>query len=59
MSFQTRDICVKCSKIIKECHKNIICKICGGYVHKKCTNLKPKQLKCLNPKEWTCHNYTQ
>ena len=22
--------------------------------HKKCTKLKPKQLKCLNPKEWVC-----
>ena len=43
-----------CSKIVKSCHKIISCKIYTDFVHKKCTKLKPKQLKCLNPKEWVC-----
>ena len=47
-----RDLCVMCSKIIKDCHKIITCNICNGYTHKKCTKLRPKQLKC--PKEWVC-----
>jgi len=58
MSSQTCDICVSCSKIIRECHKNIFCRICNGYVHKKCLKLKPKQLKELNTSEWTCDNCT-
>ena len=41
-------------KLIKTCHKDICCKICNGFIHKKCTNLKPKQLKCLDIKDWMC-----
>ena len=51
------DVCVVCSKIVKNCHKYISCQICKGYVHKKCTKLRPKQLKCLNPKEWVCSKF--
>ena len=55
MSIVNRDMCVVCSRIVKNCHKNICCKNCNGFVHKKCTKLKQKYLKCLNPKEWVCH----
>ena len=53
------DNCIVCSKIVKKCHKDISCKICHGFVHKKCTNLKPKQLKCFNTKKWVCQNCCQ
>ena len=36
----TTDLCVVCSKLIKKCHKDLACKLCKKYVHKKCTNLK-------------------
>ena len=54
MSVKFRDLCVMCSKIIKDCHKNITCKQCNGYTHKKCTKLRPTQLKSLNHNEWVC-----
>ena len=50
------DKCVVCSKTVKDCHKDISCKICNGYVHKKCTNLKQHQLRNFNYNEWTCSN---
>jgi len=53
---QTRSVCVICSKTMKEHHKNIFCKNCNGYVHKKCTKLKPKELKNLT--DWICPNCT-
>jgi len=56
MSVSIQDVCVSCSKIIKECHKNITCKNCKSYVHKKCTKLKPKQLKQINQSGWMCQN---
>ncbi len=52
MSAGNQDVCVVCSKILKVCHKDITCKKCKMYVHKKCTKLKPKELKRCN--EWTC-----
>ena len=52
MSASRKDACVVCSKTIKECHKDISCKICKLYVHRKCTKLKTKELKRLN--EWKC-----
>ena len=48
------DNCIVCSKVIKQCHKNISCKKCKSYVHKKCTKLKPKQIKQLCQTEWVC-----
>ncbi len=54
MSSKNCDKCIVCSKTIRTCHKNIYCKICKCFTHKKCTNLKQKQLKCLNPNEWVC-----
>ena len=48
--------CVICAKNIKECHKNISCQRCKGYVHKKCTKLKQKQLKSVDRNEWICPN---
>ena len=48
-----KDTCIVCSKIIKNCHKNITCKICKSYVHKKCTKLKPRELT-IYPIKWTC-----
>ena len=54
MSSCKNDSCVGCSKIVKNCHKNITCKTCKGYVHKKCTKLTSKQLKCLDLNEWVC-----
>lgn len=54
MSDSNRDVCVSCSKIVKQNHKNITCNKCNGYVHKKCTKLKPSELKRLNPKDWIC-----
>ena len=47
-------MCVVCSKIVKNCHRNICCKTCNRFVHKKCTKLKQKYLNCLNPKEYVC-----
>ena len=55
MSELGKDVCVVCSKTIKECHKDISCKICKIYVH-KCTRLKTKELKRLN--EWKCKKCT-
>ena len=48
MSVSRKNVCVVCSNTIKECHKDISCEICKLYVHKKCTNLKTKELKRLN-----------
>ena len=56
---ENRDNCIVCSKIVRKCHKEISCKICNGFIHKKCTNLKSKQLKCLNVKDWVCENCCQ
>ena len=40
------------------CARRIVTKLFHAkYVqvlYKKCTKIKPKQLKCLNPKEWVC-----
>ena len=52
----SKDVCVCCLKTINNCHKLISCKICKLFVHKKCTKLKPRELKKLNPKEWLCNN---
>ena len=30
-----------------------------GIYTEKCTNLKPKQLKCLNSEKWVCQNCCQ
>ena len=48
------DNCIVCTKLIKPCHKNISCNACKSYVHKKCTKLKPKELKQLCQTEWIC-----
>jgi len=48
------DVCVSCSKLIKTNHKQIYCKICKLYVHKKCTKLKRKELQRLDVNDWTC-----
>ena len=58
MSLKNCDKCIVCSKLVKTCHKDICCKICNGFIHKKCTNLKPKQLKCLDIKDWVCKDYS-
>ena len=52
----SNDVCVSCTKVIKECHKIIFCKHCKHYVHKKCTKLKQSELKRLIPGEWECIN---
>ena len=59
MNSENSDNCVVCSKTVKKCHKEISCKICSGFTHKKCTKLKSKQFKCLNVKEWVCPNCCQ
>ena len=51
------DLCVSCSKRIRNCHKNIKCKVCKCYVHKKCTKLKPNELR-KNNIEWVCAKCT-
>ena len=56
MSLKPHDLCIVCSKMVKKCHQDICCQICNGNIHKKCTGLKAKQLKCLNTKEWVCAN---
>ena len=48
MSLKIRDLCIVCTKIVKNCHKDIRCKTCEGFVHKKCTKLKPKDWVCQN-----------
>ena len=40
MSAQLCDVCLVCSNIVRNHHKNINCNSCDGYVHKKCTNIK-------------------
>ena len=55
MSLKNIDTCIECKKLIKTCHKNICCKTCNGFIHKKCTKLKQKQLKCLVVKDWVCN----
>ena len=47
-------VCIGCSKVVKKCHKNICCKVCKKYIHKKCTNLKLSELKLLDPNDWVC-----
>ena len=59
MASVNRDNCIVCSKVVRKFHKDISCKICHGFIHKKCTNLKLKQLKCLNSKNWVCQNCCQ
>ena len=54
---ENRDSCIVCSTTVRKCHKEISCKICNGFIHKKCTKLKSKQLKCLNFKKWVCGNF--
>lgn len=54
MSVSSQDLCLSCSKLIKQCHKIISCKNCKYYIHKKCTKLKPKELLRLDPTEFTC-----
>jgi len=54
LSISSKDLCVTCCKIVKSCHKNIVCKICKKYVHKKCTNLKPKNLRNVANIGWEC-----
>ena len=54
MSAQSHDSCLVCSKIVRNCHKNISCNSCNGYVHKKCSNLKSKDLNCMRTRDWTC-----
>ena len=56
MSLKIRDLCIVCTKIVKNCHKDIRCKTCEGFVHKKCTKLKPKYLKSVETKDWVCQN---
>ena len=51
-----KDLCVYCSKTIRTSHKQISCKTCKLFVHKKCTKLKKQELKKLNVKEWICSN---
>ena len=58
MSLKSRDVCIECSKVVKNCHKDISCTICNGFIHKKCTKLKPKQLKNVNIEEWVCQKCT-
>ena len=54
MSAQLCDLCLVCSSIVRNHHKNIKCNSCDCYVHKKCTNIKPKKQVGLNSSEWTC-----
>ena len=56
MSLKTHDNCIECSKIVRNCHKDLRCKSCNGYIHKKCTKMKPKLLNVLNTKDWICQN---
>ena len=52
----SKDLCVVCSNVVKQCHKDIRCKLCNLYVHKKCTKLKSKELKQLCKVDWICPN---
>ncbi len=53
----SKDVCVSCSRTIKTCHKLISCKLCKLYVHKKCTKMKPRELKNIDIiNEWRCQN---
>ena len=54
MSAQLCDVYLVCSNIVRNHHKNTQCNSCDGYVHKKCTNIKPKKQIGLNSSEWTC-----
>ena len=57
MSLKKCNNCIVCSKTVKNCHKDIFCKLCKGFVHKKCTKLKPpKEFQCLKNNEWVCQN---
>ena len=56
MSLNSCDLCIVCSKSVKYCLRNFCCKMCNGFVHKKCSKLEPKQLKSLKVNEWVCQN---
>lgn len=56
MSGPNNDLCLSCSKKVKCNHKDITCNICKLFIHKKCTNLKRKDILKIQPGEFTCIN---
>ena len=56
MSLKFRETCIVCSKIVKQCHRDIYCSKCNRFIHKKCTKMKAKELKSIKNKEWVCNN---
>ena len=54
----SNDVCVSCARIIKTCHKQIVCKEWKMFLHKKCTKLKQREQRNLInlQQEWICEN---
>ena len=54
----SNDVCLSCAQLIKTSHKQIFCKECKMFVHKKCTKLKQRELKnIINlQQKWICVN---
>ena len=47
MSLNSGDLCLVCSKNVKNGLENIRCKICNGFVHKKMIKVGTKATKKL------------
>ena len=54
MSGCKSDLCLSCSKKIRIHQKDISCKVCHLFIHKKCTKLKRKDIIRLNVDGYTC-----
>ena len=54
MSGCKSDLCLSCSKKVRIHQKDISCKVCHLFIHKKCTKLKRKDIIRLNVNECTC-----
>ena len=56
--FLGKDVCPKCSKIVKESHQAISCDGCDRWTHRKCCQIKIKKYKrlCTEKFSWLCHN---
>ena len=54
MSGCNSDLCLSCSKKVRVHQKDISCKVCHLFIHKKCTKLKRKDIGKWNVNEYTC-----
>ena len=56
--FIGKDLCPKCSKVVKESHQAVSCDGCDLWTHRKCCQIKVKKYKrlCGEKFAWLCIN---